>query len=60
MSPILSGLRAARWPSEADRRPPRRDFDPNMEVDVEILDVNDEKARGLLLSIDPLAELAVN
>ena len=38
----------------------RRDFDPDMEVDVEILDVNDEEARALLLSIDPLAELAVN
>ena len=36
----------------------RRDMDPNMEVDVEILDVNDEEARALLLSIDPLAELA--
>jgi hypothetical protein len=30
-----------------------------MEVDVEILDVNDEEARALLLSIDPLAALAV-
>jgi hypothetical protein len=38
----------------------RRDFDPNMEVEVEILDVNDEEARALLLSIDPLAQLAVN
>ena len=36
----------------------RRDLDPNMEVDVEILDVNDEEARALLLSIDPLASLA--
>jgi hypothetical protein len=36
----------------------RRDMDPNMEVDVEILDVNDDEARALLLSIDPLAELA--
>src|SRR5437667_2085323 len=33
----------------------RRDLDPNMEVDVEILDVNDDEARALLLSIDPLA-----
>ena len=33
----------------------RRDLDPNMEVDVEILDVTDEEARALLLSIDPLA-----
>src|SRR3984957_16814811 len=38
----------------------RRDFDPDMEVNVEILDVNDEEARALLLSIDPMAELAVN
>src|SRR6516225_7817723 len=36
----------------------RRDLDPNMEVDVEILDVTDEEARQLLLSIDPLAALA--
>jgi hypothetical protein len=36
----------------------RRDLDPNMEVDVEILDVTDEEARALLLSIDPLAALA--
>src|SRR5438132_2734244 len=36
----------------------RRDLDPNMEVDVEVLDVNDEEARTLLLSIDPLAALA--
>src|SRR5580658_8044679 len=38
----------------------RRDFDPDMIVDVEILDVNDDEARALLLSIDPLADLAVN
>ncbi len=36
----------------------RRDLDPDMEVDVEVLDVDDEEARTLLLSIDPLAELA--
>ena len=36
----------------------RRDLDPNLEVDVEVLDVNDEEARTLLLSIDPLAALA--
>lgn len=36
----------------------RRDLDPNLEVDVEILDVNDDEARALLLSIDPLAALA--
>src|SRR5207249_8206278 len=36
----------------------RRDIDPDMEVDVEILDVSDEEARELLLSIDPLASLA--
>ncbi len=37
----------------------RRDMDPDMEVEVEVLDVNDEEARTLLLSIDPLAELAL-
>jgi hypothetical protein len=36
----------------------RRDLDPDMEVDVEILDVNDDEAKALLLSIDPLAALA--
>ena len=36
----------------------RRDLDPDMEVDVEVLDVNEEEARTLLLSIDPLASLA--
>src|SRR6266478_8628112 len=36
----------------------RRDIDPDMEVDVEILDVNEDEARILLLSIDPLAGLA--
>src|SRR5919109_2591641 len=36
----------------------RRDMDPDMEVDVEILDVSDDEARTLLLSIDPLAALA--
>ena len=36
----------------------RRDLDPNMEVDVEVLDVNDDEARALLLSIDPVAALA--
>lgn len=36
----------------------RRDLDPEMEVDVEVLDVNDAEARALLLSIDPLAALA--
>ena len=36
----------------------RRDLDPDMEVDVEILGVNDDEARQLLLSIDPLAALA--
>jgi hypothetical protein len=36
----------------------RRDVDPDMEVEVEVLDVSDEEARVLLLSIDPLAELA--
>jgi hypothetical protein len=36
----------------------RQQMDPDMEVDVEILDVNDAEARALLLSIDPLAQLA--
>jgi hypothetical protein len=36
----------------------RRDIDPDMEVEVEILDVTEEEARMLLLSIDPLAALA--
>jgi hypothetical protein len=36
----------------------RREVDPDMEVDVEILDVTDEEARKLLLTIDPLAALA--
>jgi hypothetical protein len=36
----------------------RRDLDPDMEVEVEVLDVAEEEARALLLSIDPLAALA--
>src|SRR5438045_9231463 len=36
----------------------RRDLDPEMEVDVEVLDVDEAEARTLLLSIDPLAALA--
>jgi hypothetical protein len=36
----------------------RRDLDPEQMVDVEVLDVNDDEARKLLLSIDPLAALA--
>src|SRR5437764_4781629 len=36
----------------------RRDLDPDMEVEVEVLDVTEEEARTLLLSIDPLAALA--
>src|SRR5208337_3346286 len=36
----------------------RRDIDPNMEVEVEVLDVDDDEARTLLLTIDPLAQLA--
>ena len=36
----------------------RRDMDPEMQVEVEILDVSDEEARKLLLSLDPLAALA--
>ena len=36
----------------------RQSLDPDMEVDVEVLDVNDDEAKKLLLSIDPLAQLA--
>src|SRR5438477_4106557 len=36
----------------------RRDIDPDMEVEVEVLDVTEEEALALLLSIDPLAALA--
>lgn len=36
----------------------RRDMDPDMEVEVEILDVTEDEARTLLLSIDPLTQLA--
>jgi len=36
----------------------RREIDPDMEVDVEVLDVTDDEARKLLLTIDPLASLA--
>src|SRR5262245_11015646 len=36
----------------------RRDLDPELEVDVEILDVSEDEARVLLLIIDPLAALA--
>lgn len=38
----------------------RKDLTPEAEVDVEILDVSDAEARALLLSIDPLAQLAEN
>jgi len=36
----------------------RQSLDPAMEVEVEVLDVTEEEARTLLLSIDPLAQLA--
>jgi hypothetical protein len=36
----------------------RQDLAPDMEVDVEVLDVCDAEARALLLSLDPLAQLA--
>ena len=36
----------------------RAAMSPDLEVDVEVLDVNDAEARTLLLSIDPLAQLA--
>jgi hypothetical protein len=35
----------------------RREIDPDMEVEVEVLDVNEDEARELLLSIDPLVGL---
>lgn len=38
----------------------RRDIEPDMIVTVEVLDVGDEEARKLLLTIDPLAALAEN
>jgi hypothetical protein len=38
----------------------RQSLDPDMVVDVEVLDVNDAEARALLLSLDPLAGLASN
>jgi hypothetical protein len=38
----------------------RRDLDPEMLVTVEVLDVTDEEARKLLLTLDPLAALAEN
>src|SRR5437868_15314243 len=36
----------------------RRDMNPDQVVDVEVLDVSDDEARKLLLSMDPLAGLA--
>lgn len=36
----------------------RAEVDPDQEVEVEILDVTDAEARALLLTIDPLAQLA--
>src|SRR5262249_54197818 len=36
----------------------RRELDPDMLVDVEVLNVDDEEARKLLLSIDSVAEMA--
>ena len=36
----------------------RKDLTPEMEVEVEVLDVGDTEARALLLSLDPLAQLA--
>ena len=36
----------------------RQNMTPDMEVDVEVLDVGDAEARALLLSLDPLAQLA--
>jgi hypothetical protein len=36
----------------------RRALTPDLEVDVEVLDVTEDEARALLLSIDPQAALA--
>ena len=36
----------------------RQDMTPDMEVDVEVLDVDDAEARALLLSIDPIVQMA--
>jgi hypothetical protein len=36
----------------------RAAIDPDQDVDVEVLDVNDAEARALLLAIDPLAQIA--
>ena len=36
----------------------RQALDPEMRIEVEVLDVSDEEARKLLLSLDPLAQLA--
>ena len=36
----------------------RASMDPDQEVEVEVLDVNDAEARTLLLAIDPMAQLA--
>lgn len=36
----------------------RATMNPDQEVEVEVLDVNDAEARALLLAIDPLAQLA--
>src|SRR6266571_1215605 len=36
----------------------RAAMNPDQEVDVEVLDVNDTEARALLLAIDPLAQIA--
>src|SRR3979409_1958875 len=35
----------------------RREMDADMEVEVEVLDVSEEEARELLLSIDPLVQM---
>lgn len=36
----------------------RASMDPDQDLEVEVLDVNDAEARALLLAIDPLAQLA--
>jgi hypothetical protein len=42
------------WPGHLGR-----DLDLDMEIDVEALDVTEDEARKLLLTIDPLAALAL-
>lgn len=54
----LLGFRAAGGKIQLIDGHLRRDLDPDMLVTVEVLDVSEEEARKLLLTIDPLAALA--